>query len=287
MAKLLIRQIASKDTLHLRGAIMRPGEPPENLVYEADNDPDTLHLGAYVDDKQVGIASIYHEDPPDFSFLPDDMPRIGLWRLRNVATVPEVRGKGYGGKLLQAALGYVAAQGGSALWCNARLNAVWFYERYGFKRHSNVHGTQNHLRYFMWRAINVNRDALKTRLIDSTTRDQHLSSDLQQVVGALIQANFKLRERLIEAGYDAKDVEDWTFHTWEVLAGWRNLLLQFTAITNLEDSARIPQALNDWSTDALYSAGSHVEYHMRTMQDELKPYLARPDETGETDTTAT
>ena len=272
MAKLLIQQISADETRDLRGQIMRPGEPIENSVYPGDDSPDTLHLGAYVDGEQVGVASVYREDPPDSEVLPPTMPLAGLWRLRSIATAQEARGQGYGGKLLQACIGYVAAQGGSALWCNARLNAVWFYERYMFQRYSNVQGTQGHVRYFMWRGIKPS-DARKFRLIHNASPDQVLSAELQHVMRAFVQENAALRDRLVEAGIDARDAEEWTLHPWEMLNDWQDRLLQFAAILNSADTERIPQALHEWATNVLYGTGSHLDYHMKALQRAVEPYM--------------
>jgi hypothetical protein len=53
------------------------------------------------------------------------------WRLRAMATHPQWRGRGVGAAVVRAVTDHVAAQGGSLLWCNARLGARRFYERAG------------------------------------------------------------------------------------------------------------------------------------------------------------
>ena len=50
-----------------------------------------------------------------------------------MATREDARGQGIGALVLEAGLAYVAAEGGKLVWCNARLPAVGFYERAGFK----------------------------------------------------------------------------------------------------------------------------------------------------------
>jgi ribosomal protein S18 acetylase RimI-like enzyme len=49
-----------------------------------------------------------------------------------MATLPEVRGLGIGGALLEACIAHATARGGSLAWCNARVAARAFYERHGF-----------------------------------------------------------------------------------------------------------------------------------------------------------
>ncbi len=71
----------------------------------------------------MGIASLYREPRPE---------QADGWRLRGMATVPEVRGQGFGIALLAACVDHVAVSGGGELWCNARRAAVGFYRRAGF-----------------------------------------------------------------------------------------------------------------------------------------------------------
>jgi ribosomal protein S18 acetylase RimI-like enzyme len=49
-----------------------------------------------------------------------------------MATLPEVRGRGYGGLLLDRCVEHAVNHGGRILWCNARAGAVGFYRRYAF-----------------------------------------------------------------------------------------------------------------------------------------------------------
>lgn len=119
-----IRPIPAADTATLRGEVLRPGQPPDRRVYAGDDDPRTLHLGAFDAGEVVGIASLYREDRADGP--------AGGWRLRGMATSPAHRGRGAGRALLDACVDHAAAQEGSELWCNARMVAVEFYRRAGF-----------------------------------------------------------------------------------------------------------------------------------------------------------
>jgi GNAT superfamily N-acetyltransferase len=49
-----------------------------------------------------------------------------------MATVPAVRGRGFGRALLEACFAHVRAHGGTLLWCNARVAALGFYAHLGF-----------------------------------------------------------------------------------------------------------------------------------------------------------
>jgi predicted GNAT family N-acyltransferase len=50
-----------------------------------------------------------------------------------MATEQRLRGTGIGTKVLEVLVSYVAAHDGGLLWCNARVPAVAFYERGGFR----------------------------------------------------------------------------------------------------------------------------------------------------------
>jgi GNAT superfamily N-acetyltransferase len=49
-----------------------------------------------------------------------------------MATIPELRGRGIGGALLEACLEHARSRNGSIAWCNGRVGARAFYLRHGF-----------------------------------------------------------------------------------------------------------------------------------------------------------
>ncbi|HEX7880443.1 MAG TPA: GNAT family N-acetyltransferase [Candidatus Eisenbacteria bacterium] len=126
----MIRAISAAETRPLRQAVLRPHQRVEELVYPGDDDPRTHHLGAFDGGRLVGIASIYVEP---MVAMPDAGPTD--WRLRGMATAPEMRGTGLGGALLEACIEHSRNHGGTRLWCNARVPAAGFYLRYGFVVH--------------------------------------------------------------------------------------------------------------------------------------------------------
>jgi len=123
----LVRPLQAPEVRPLRGRVLRPGQPPEACVYPGDELESTLHLGIFDAQELVGIASLYWEPPPD-------RPAARAVRLRGMATLPEVRGRGFGRLLLEAGLERVAERGGRLIWANARTSALGFYERFGFER---------------------------------------------------------------------------------------------------------------------------------------------------------
>jgi GNAT superfamily N-acetyltransferase len=109
----------------LRHLVLRPHQPPGSLVYDRDDDPEALHLGAFDHGELVAIASVVPDAPPDEA-------ADGAWRVRGMATVPAFRGRGIGGLLLERCVQHARDRGGSVVWCNGRVPAQAFYERHGF-----------------------------------------------------------------------------------------------------------------------------------------------------------
>jgi len=109
----------------LRAEVLRPGQSREQLAFPGDDAPETLHAAVAIDGRIVGVASVMREPYPH-----DPLP--GDWRVRGMATSFEARGRGIGAALLARCEEHVRDQGGTRLWCNARVRARAFYERAGF-----------------------------------------------------------------------------------------------------------------------------------------------------------
>ena len=120
-----VRPIDVARIRELRHAVLRPFEPPEQILYGGDDAPDTLHAGAFDGEVLVGIASLCREPLPGSS-------AVGQWRLRGMATLPGVRGRGHGRALLGACIAHARELGGVLIWCNARVVALGFYAHLGF-----------------------------------------------------------------------------------------------------------------------------------------------------------
>jgi len=120
-----VRAITPRQVRELRHAVLRPFDAPEKLVYAGDDAGDTLHAGAFDGEDFVGIASVCREPMAGST-------DAGQWRLRGMATVPGVRGRGFGRALLESCFDHIRAHGGTLLWCNARVVALGFYEHLGF-----------------------------------------------------------------------------------------------------------------------------------------------------------
>jgi GNAT superfamily N-acetyltransferase len=56
----------------------------------------------------------------------------GWWRVRGMATMPDARGRGVGGAVLDTLLDHARAQGGIGVWASVRVPARSLYQRAGF-----------------------------------------------------------------------------------------------------------------------------------------------------------
>lgn len=116
-----VRAIAPDLSRPLRHEVLRPHQPPRDIVYPGEDAPSALTVGGFLGERLVGVATV-HPDPE----------RSGAFRLRGMAVVADLRDRGIGSLLLVRCIEHVAATGALLLWCNARTPAVRFYERHGF-----------------------------------------------------------------------------------------------------------------------------------------------------------
>ena len=119
-------QLGAEQTHAIRRSVLRAGDATATVVFEGDDHPDTVHLGATVGGELVAISSWMPRRYPD---LPAHEGR----QLRGMASIPAVRGSGIGAQLLHAGVERAAGSGSTVVWARARATAVAFYERHGFE----------------------------------------------------------------------------------------------------------------------------------------------------------
>lgn len=125
-AGMTIEPISVEQARTIRRAVLKPGLPGGESVYPGDDAPETIHLGAFESGRLLGIATLLHDRCPVEG-------RTGDWRLRGMATLAEVRGRGIGGDLLENGVERAACAGAARIWCNGRTRARPFYERHQFR----------------------------------------------------------------------------------------------------------------------------------------------------------
>ncbi len=118
--------VGAEAVRELRREVLRPHQSADELNYPGDEDPSSLHLAALRSGRIVAVASIMREAMPGRG-------SSGDWRIRGMASAPEMRGRGIGSALLGGCLQHAREQGGRRVWCNARVGARSFYERGGLR----------------------------------------------------------------------------------------------------------------------------------------------------------
>jgi len=118
----MIRFISADETLPLRSVVLRNNLPLAQCKFPTDDQG--FHLGYFLDEKLIVIATFFAEDYPELG--------PGGYRLRGMATDTAFAGKGYGAAVIKFAIDELKKRGAPYIWCNARSSAVGFYSKLNF-----------------------------------------------------------------------------------------------------------------------------------------------------------
>jgi ribosomal protein S18 acetylase RimI-like enzyme len=113
-----IEQIRPGHTWQLRRDVLYPGMMKHDM--EMEEDMDGIHFGAFKDNKLAGVVSLFKHGP-DYQF-------------RKLAVDAAMQKTGIGSSLLMYIIKYIEDDGGTRIWCNARINAIDFYLKLGFAK---------------------------------------------------------------------------------------------------------------------------------------------------------
>ncbi len=103
-----VKHIDASETYLLRQKILRPNQSLKNCKYLSDYEIDSFHLGAFLNDKLISIASFSKELYPDL--------QTGIhYRLRGMATLPNFRNQRAGTSLIRKAEQILQERGASTL----------------------------------------------------------------------------------------------------------------------------------------------------------------------------
>lgn len=117
MHEIKIQQIGHQSTWNLRQGVLYPELSLDEMGMEEDLSG--IHFGAYCEDDLVAVISLFNEEHN--------------CQFRKFAVHPSMQGKGVGKLLLDYITGYAVNNGAVLLWCNARISAIGFYVKSGFK----------------------------------------------------------------------------------------------------------------------------------------------------------
>lgn len=113
---LSIEQIRPEHTWRLRLQILYPNETLQSMQMEQDNHG--YHFAAFKDNFIIAVVSLFKHERD--------------WQFRKFAVADAAQGQGIGRDLLNHITTFVENENGELLWCNARLSAVGFYNKFGF-----------------------------------------------------------------------------------------------------------------------------------------------------------
>lgn len=142
--------------IDLRQKVLYPAGQKNKVIYLKDKDIKTVHFLFWSDrpdlvvfnfnelkDKSViknliefnnliGTGTLIAEDE-------SERTSDAQWRIRGMAVDPLFQGQGIGQKIVKAMVNYVKDNKPSDLiWCNARVEALTLYQRFGFSIESEV-----------------------------------------------------------------------------------------------------------------------------------------------------
>ena len=121
-----IRPMTSLEVRPLRLEVLRAGMVNQTVHFDGDDDPTTIHLGAFDQDQNnVGVSTWMQRPFP----LAEEHKAL---QLRGMATAVNVQGKGIGSLLLVAGQSHGREVGAHLIWANARDAALNFYNRHGY-----------------------------------------------------------------------------------------------------------------------------------------------------------
>ncbi len=112
---------AYQQMLKLRDDILRKPLGLSFSAEELEREKDHLLMAAYEDDQMLGCCMLVEED-------------LHTARLRQMAVINDLQGKGIGRALMQFAENLARDRGYKKLTMHARKNAIGFYEKLGYRR---------------------------------------------------------------------------------------------------------------------------------------------------------
>ena len=110
-----------EEVVRLRDEILRK---PLGLYFtpdELEKEKENLHIAAYEDDQMLGCCMLVEEDAQTV-------------RLRQMAVMNDLQGKGIGRALMQFAENLARDRGYKKITMHARKNATGFYEKMGYRK---------------------------------------------------------------------------------------------------------------------------------------------------------
>ncbi|WP_394749287.1 GNAT family N-acetyltransferase [Spongiimicrobium salis] len=113
-----IARIQAELTWSIRQQVMWPNKPLEYV--QLPKDPEGMHYGFFLDMDLVAVVSLFIVN--------------GEAQFRKFATLKEQQHQGYGTQLLSHIMMVARKNHIDRIWCNARVEKVHFYQKFGLKK---------------------------------------------------------------------------------------------------------------------------------------------------------
>ncbi|MFO7744928.1 MAG: GNAT family N-acetyltransferase [Psychroflexus sp.] len=120
------KYISSSETKDLRHLVLRQGKPRNSCDMQGDELKSTIHIGAFLNSRCVGVLSL-------FLSKTHKLPNLSQYQLRGMAVDPQYQRQNIGRELVLYSEGELNKKNVDVLWCNAREIAVGFYKKLNFE----------------------------------------------------------------------------------------------------------------------------------------------------------
>lgn len=128
---MIVRQISATETIPVRHAVLRKNKPINTCHFSGDHLPNTFHLGVFLDTELVGICTLVEDEKVI-------LHKTFSYQLRGMAVLENYQGKNIGKTLMEFLPDFLKEKNIPNIWCNARKNAVSFYQKFGFEMHGDA-----------------------------------------------------------------------------------------------------------------------------------------------------
>lgn len=123
---LTVLEVSAIETFAIRREVLYGNAEQAPVSYPSDHEPDARHFAAYQDRKIVGTLSLYlrpHEH----------LTHQDCAQLRALVARDSMQDQTISKHLLEYAERYAKSKGCTALWSNARLGTVGYYQTQGYR----------------------------------------------------------------------------------------------------------------------------------------------------------
>ena len=120
-----VKQIQAIDCYPIRQQVLWQHKAIAECGIDIDSQEGAFHLGAFLNEELVCIASFFKQKNPQFNHAKQ-------YRLRAMATLPIAQKKGTAKSLVEFAVQKLQSEHQDLLWCDARIVATGFYNKLGF-----------------------------------------------------------------------------------------------------------------------------------------------------------